>query len=96
MISVACGLGRNNVNDIFYDNPRGGISPYDEPYRLSDFKNYNHYAIPPVYPEIIEVKDRFGTTVPGPVWTLVEGMTYTIYFKLLVGDRSILDRPSNE
>ena len=97
LIGVACGLRRNNVNDIIYDKPRGGISPYDEPYRLSDFKNYNHYAIPPVYPEIIEVKDRFGTLVPGPVWTLVEGMRYTIYFKLLAGeiDPSWIDPQTN-
>ena len=97
LISVACGLRRNNVNDIIYDKPRGGISPYDEPYRLSDFKSYSHYAIPPVYPEIIEVKDRFGTPVPGPVWTLVEGMRYTIYFKLLAGgiDPSWIDPQTN-
>jgi hypothetical protein len=97
LISVGCGLRRNNINEIIYDKPRGGISPYDEPYRLSDFKSYNHHAIPPVYPEIIEVKDRFGTTVPGPVWTLVEGMRYTIYFKLLAGeiDPSWIDPQTN-
>ncbi len=97
LIGVACGLRRNNINDIIYDKPRGGTSSYDEPYRLGDFRNYNHYAIPPVYPEIVEIRDRFGTPVPGPVWTLVEGMIYVIYFKLLAGeiDPSWIDPQTN-
>jgi hypothetical protein len=86
LTSVGCGLRRDNINDIIYDKPRGGISPYDEPYRLDDFKNYNHLALPPVNVEIINVARVPGTDVPGPPYNLVVGFQYLIEFKLLPGD----------
>lgn len=80
-----CGLDRNpQTQTISYLRPRGGT--YNEFYRLGDFRNYNHLAVPPVDVEIISVTQLYNNPIPGPPYTLVVGFQYEIKFKLRPGD----------
>ncbi len=73
MKSVAYGLYGDR-----YDKPQGGAS---SPFRLGDFRNYNHDAYPPISPMIISVD---GQTTPP--YNIFRGDRIQIVFKLIAGD----------
>jgi hypothetical protein len=80
------GYGLTRVNamqfpwEISYIKPRGGA--HNEPFRLGDFRNYNHSALPPVNVEIVAVNSsQFGNQTTSP-FTLIDGFAYTFVFKL--------------
>ena len=73
MKSVSFGLSDSN-----YIKPTGNLS---SPFRLTDFRNYNHNAYPPVYVNIISVN---GQTTPP--YNIFKGDQATIVFKLFPGD----------
>ena len=81
--SVCCGIYRVAYNttpwDFGYNKPRGGVN---EPFRLGDFRNYNHNAGSPVQIEIISVANTAFTTQTTPPFVLINGLTHTITFKL--------------
>lgn len=88
LISVACGLSRNpQTQEILYRKPRGGTN--NEYYRLGDFRNYNHLAVPPVNVVIVGVKGgplTGDTIITEPPFILIYGFDYYIDFKLVPGD----------
>ena len=73
MKSVAYGLYGEG-----YNKPQGGAS---SPFRLGDFRNYNHDAYPPISPMIISVD---GQTTPP--YNIFRGDVAEIVFKLIAGD----------
>ena len=71
-------FGLSNSTSSNYIPPTGGVS---SPFRLSDFSNYNHYAYPPVYVEIISVNGQTS-----PPYNIFKGSRANIVFKLIPGD----------
>ena len=71
--SVSFGLSGSD-----YDRPTGNTA---SPFRIGDFRNYNHDALPPVSVEIISVN---GNTTPP--YNIFKGDQATIVFKLFPGD----------
>lgn len=85
IISANAGLDRNvQTQVIAYRKPRGGAQ--SEFYRLGDFRNYNHNALPPVNVEIISVQHLPSGTYLTPPYQLTESQSYIISFKLTPGD----------
>ena len=62
----------------YYYKPRGGE---EEPYRIGDFRGYNHNAHPPVGVQIISVN---GNSTPPYIWR--KNVGNTIEFRLLQGE----------
>lgn len=80
----AAGYGINVQGS--YDQPRGKNEYYDEPYRLGDFRGYNHQALPPVWVDIVSISGfgiPSGATAP---WTLKAGSKYTIVSRFVAGE----------
>lgn len=80
--NTGCGLSRNGMYEIEYLKPTGGAT---SPYRLDDFRNYNHVAIPPVNVEITSIKELSTNTVLSAPYTLIYTFVYEIKFKLPIG-----------
>ena len=98
--SVGSGIFRNDEVQfpwIFdYAQPRG--AEYDEPFRLGDFRNYNHASGFPVGVNIISVvSGEFGTQTVAP-FTVIKGYSYLINFKMPIAgeiDPSTIDPRAN-
>ena len=80
MINFNCGLVRPDMWDCNYLTPRGGA--YNEFYRLLDFRNYNHAAIPPVNIEIVQVTEMSTGNVLSAPYRIFFDFHYKIEFKL--------------
>lgn len=82
------GSGIVRVNDFTepwlfdYLKPRGGA--VDEPYRLGDFRGYNHLAGTPVQIQILSVESGMFSTQTEAPFVMVLGLNYTINFKLIL------------
>ena len=79
--NTGCGLSRNGMYEIEYLKPTGGAT---SPYRLSDFRNYNHTAVPPVSVEIVRITEMStGQVFTTPPFILFFNFTYKIDLTLL-------------
>jgi hypothetical protein len=77
----------NNPYDIVYGKPTGGAN---DPYRLGDFRGYNHIAKPPVKVVITKVNGLGGDQTTPP-FTLMVGNQYTISFYFELGEVDPVD-----
>ena len=66
-----------------YHRPKGGAS---SPYRLDDFRGYNHLAMPPVWVDIVSITGFGITTGQQPPYNLKAGQSYTIEARFVAGD----------
>lgn len=79
MENLSSGLSRLDMYEVVYLKPTGGAS---SPYRLGDFRNYNHAAIPPVNIEIVQITEQSTGQVLTAPYTFLYGFNYLIDFKL--------------
>lgn len=81
--NLKSGLNRVDMYEIEYLKPTGGTT---SPYRLSDFRNYNHVAIPPVNVEIVSVTEMStGDITTAPPFIMFFNFTYEIAFRFPIG-----------
>lgn len=78
------GLYRSSdTKAITYARPAGGAS---DPYRLGDFRQYNHSAKPPVqfnFTKVVEINTNQVLTAP---YRFIIGFKYEFTFNILLGD----------
>lgn len=89
--NLSSGLSRLDMYEVVYLKPTGGAS---SPYRLGDFRNYNHAAIPPVNVEIVQITEQSTGQVLSSPYILIYGFNYKIEFKLPIAgeiDPSTID-----
>lgn len=80
---TGCGLNRTGMYEIEYLKPTGGTT---SPYRLGDFRNYNHAAVPPVSVEIVRITEMStGQVFTTPPFKLFFNFTYKIEFRFPIG-----------
>ena len=72
-----------SVNEIYYARPQGGAT---DPYRLGDFREYNHAAGAPVQVTIVSVKNLTTDTMLSSPYVLLQGFRYRIKFSLMSGE----------
>jgi hypothetical protein len=77
------GLNRVDMYEVEYLKPTGGAT---SPYRLDDFRNYNHTAVPPVSVEIVRITEMStGQVFTTPPFILFFNFTYKIEFRFPIG-----------
>lgn len=79
MENLSSGLSRTDMYTVKYLKPTGGAT---SPYRIGDFRNYNHAAIPPVNVEIVKITEQSTGQVLSSPYVLIYGFNYKIEFKL--------------
>ena len=77
--------GINPINEA-YERPRGKNETYNEPFRLGDFRGYNHQALPPVWVDVVAITGFGITTGQQPPYNLKAGQSYTIEARFVAGD----------
>lgn len=77
------GLERDNSDNINYLKPTGEQT---SPYRLGDFRGYNHTAIPPTNVTIYSVKELASNSMLSTPYTLIKGFSYEIGFIFEAGE----------
>lgn len=75
-----------NPIDEAYERPRGKNETYNEPFRLGDFRGYNHQALPPVWVDVVAITGFGITTGQQPPYNLKAGQSYTIEARFVAGD----------
>ena len=84
-ISSGHGIYRKypSVNEIYYARPQGGAT---DPYRLGDFRGYNHSATPPTQITIVQVTELNTGQILASPYKLINGFRYKIKFSLFAGE----------
>lgn len=77
--NLKSGLNRVDMYEVEYLKPTGGAT---SPYRIGDFRNYNHAAIPPVNVEIVQITEQSTGQVLTSPYTLIYDFNYKIEFRL--------------
>ena len=80
--NLSSGLSRLDMYEVVYLKPTGDAS---SPYRLGDFRNYNHSATQPVHVEILKVTELSTNYVLTAPYKLIYNFRYEIQFKLPFG-----------
>lgn len=74
---------RSDTKAITYARPAGGAS---DPYRIGDFRQYNHSANPPIRFNFTEVREINTDQVLTAPYQFIIGFRYQFTFQILLGD----------
>lgn len=77
------GLYRNSSGTIIYARPAGGSA---DPYRLGDFRQYNHSAYPPLRFNFTEVRELNTNQVLTAPYQFIIGFRYQFTFQTILGE----------